>query len=200
MGILGPPYCATVLYTSTEVSVLLSASVERCFVSRMRDFFRSVPHKEQAFSAFNAPSQRYQLLQAPDIQIPDFSPDTIPVYTLAQNNQFIDTIKTNKATIPGDIPAKVFKRYSKYFCVPLADIINASIQTGVWPDRYKKEIITPIAKVSPTETLSQVRPISNLPLCDKIFESIISHLVIKDMKLKMDLKQYGNLKGLGIQH
>ena len=26
----------------TEVSVLLSASVERCFVSRMRDFFSSV--------------------------------------------------------------------------------------------------------------------------------------------------------------
>ena len=100
---------------------------------------------EALASAFNAPSQRYQPLQATDIQIPKFSPDTIPVYTPVQIKQHIDKIKTNKATIPGDIPAKILKRYSKYFCITLADIINTSILTGVWPDRYKKEIIKPIA-------------------------------------------------------
>ena len=155
---------------------------------------------EALASAFNAPSQKYQPLQISDIKIPDFSPDSLPEYTPSQIKQYIDEIKTNKATIPGDIPAKVLKRYSEHFCVPLADIINTCIKTGVWPDRYKKEIITPIAKVSPTETLSQVRPISNLPLCDKIFESVISDMIVQDMKLKLDPKQYGNQKGLGIQH
>ena len=42
---------------------------------------------EAIASAFNAPSQRYQALQANDIEIPGFTLDTIPVYTPTQIRQ-----------------------------------------------------------------------------------------------------------------
>ena len=112
----------------------------------------------------------------------------------------MDKIKTNKANIPGDIPSRVLKEYADLLCIPLTDIINTSLRTGSWPDIYKQEIITPIAKVFPVEFMEQLRPISNLPNCDKILERIISEMVISDIKDKLDPSQYGNQKHLTIQH
>ena len=54
-------------------------------------------------------------------------------------------------------------------------------ESGIWPDKYKLELITPVPKVFPVELMEQLRPISNLPNCDKIQESIISEMVIHDM-------------------
>ena len=109
-------------------------------------------------------------------------------------------IKTNKANIPGDIPSKILKENADLLCIPLTDIINTSLRIGSWPDIYKLEHITPIAKVHPVESMDQLRPISNLPNCDKILERVISEKVISDMKEKLDPSQYGNQKNLSIQH
>ena len=79
-------------------------------------------------------------------------------------------------------------------------MVNHSIKTGKWPDAYKQEVITPIGKQFPVETLEQLRPISNLPICNKIQEAIISDLIISDMKTKMDPTQYGNQRQTSIQH
>jgi len=48
--------------------------------------------------------------------------------------------------------------------------------------------------------MEQLRPISNLPNCDKIQERIISEMVIHDMNDNLDPSQYGNLKKTSIQH
>ena len=104
-------------------------------------------------SAFNAPSQRYQPLRKADIKLQDFNPDTLPVYTPNKINEYIDRIETKQSNTTWRYPCQSAERYLKSFCVPFADIVTTSIQTGQWPDRYKQEIITPVAKVSSTETL-----------------------------------------------
>ena len=152
---------------------------------------------EEVAKSFNSPSQTYKALEKSDIDFPPFSLDHVPRYTTGEIKGFIN--KTNKLTIPGDIPAKILKKFSDIFCISLTDIINTSIKT-VWPSRYKQELITPVAKVTPTEKIDQVYPISNLPVCDKHFESVISELVVKDMKKSLYSKQFGNQRNLSIQH
>ena len=134
------------------------------------------------------------------INIPDFHPSEIPQYSPYQIQMIISQMKTNKSTLPEDIPAKVMKRFSVFFSVSLADIINTCLKTGAWPASYKIELITPIAKITPPEKIENLRPISNLPICDKITEKVISEMVISDMKSTMDPKQFGNQKNLSIQH
>ena len=48
--------------------------------------------------------------------------------------------------------------------------------------------------------MGQTRNISGLLTADKVMESIISTLMIDDMKENMDISQYGNQKGGSIQH
>ena len=155
---------------------------------------------EAIATAFNSVSSQYDEVSKEDIHIPEIPPGTVPVITPKIVKTHLDKIKTNKATIPDDIPSKILKEFSSELCSPLADVINTSIRTGSWPDSYKQELITPVGKVFPVETLDQLRPISGLPNCDKIQESIISEMVISDMKAKLDPSQFGNQKHKSIQH
>ena len=92
------------------------------------------------------------------------------------------------------------QKFPQYFCKPLAHIVNECIKRGEWPDIWKIEAITPVPKVNNPKTMDKLRPISGLKLFNKISEKIISDIMIKDMKEKIDPSQFGNQKGLSIQH
>ena len=83
---------------------------------------------------------------------------------------------------------------------PLTDVINTSVRLGEYPNLYKFEICTPVPKSYPPQTTSQVRNISGLLTFDKIMEKLISELIISDMSQNMDPSQYGNQRGVSIQH
>lgn len=90
--------------------------------------------KEQAEAiakSFNAISQEYQEVKIEDIEIPDFPTERIPQLTPNIVQAYINKLKTNKSTVPGDIPAKILKEFSSIFCIPLTDIINSSLKTGI---------------------------------------------------------------------
>ena len=65
---------------------------------------------------------------------------------------------------------------------------------------WKKENVTPVAKVFPPKLLKNLRSIRGLMSFNKIQEKLISELIISDMKEKMDPSQCGNENGLSIQH
>ena len=155
---------------------------------------------EAIAESINKISQEYTEVKVEEIDIPIIPPDTTPQFSPWEIKKYIDRVKTNKATIAGDIPAKVVKHCSAALCIPMTHMINHNIMSGLWPDQYKIETITPIAKQTPTEHLDQIRPISNLPICDKIQEAVISDLIISDMKDKLDPCQYGNQKKTSIEH
>ena len=109
-------------------------------------------------------------------------------------------IATNKSTVDGDVPAKIVRRFAAYLAEPLTDIFNTGLLKGEYPKIYKIERCTPVPKVYPTEKLSQLRNISGLLNFDKIFEKLIAQLMIADMEAKIDKAQFGNQRGVGIQH
>ena len=112
----------------------------------------------------------------------------------------LSKIRTNKATVQGDFPPKLIKMFAAYLAEPLTDVINTSIRRGEYPDIYKFEISTPVPKNHPPRTTSDMRNISGLLTFDKIFEALLSELIISDMKPNLDPAQYGNQPGISIQH
>ena len=149
---------------------------------------------------FSSIQNEYKPLQTEDISIPNFSENEIPQFKPAQVWLLLAQLDTNKATVPGDFPAKLSKLFAAYLAEPLTDIINTSIRRGEYPQLYKYEISTPVPKVYPPKTLSDVRNISGLLTFDKIMEKLLAGLIISDMRLKMDPSQYGNQKGTSIEH
>ena len=142
----------------------------------------------------------YESLKTDDISVPPFKEQDVPQFVPAQVWCLLAKIRTNKATVHGDFPAKLIKHFAAYLAEPFSDIINTSVRRGEYPDIYKFEISTPIPKSYPTQSTSQLRNISGLFNWDKLFEKLIAELMIKDMEAKMDPSQYGNKKGSSIQH
>ena len=114
-------------------------------------------------------------------------------------NLFPSLVKVN-VNKTGDLPAKLIKEFAAYLAEPLADILNASVGRGEYPKIYKFELSTPVPKGYPTEKLTQLRNIRGLLNFDKVMEKLIAELMISDMSAKMDPAQYGNQKGISIQH
>ena len=141
---------------------------------------------EMIATHFNATSQEYNEIKSEDIEIPEINPQTILKFTEVKIKELTDKIKTNKSAIPGDISARIVKKCSEILCTPMTHIINHSIKSVSWANLYKEELKTPIGKVLTVELLEQLRPISNLPICNKIQEAAIAEIVISDMKSKLD--------------
>ena len=149
---------------------------------------------------FSSIQNEYSPIRAEDIAIPPYPEKEVPQFHPSQVWLHLAKLKTNKATVQGDFPPKLIKHFSAYLAEPLTDVINTSVRLGEYPNLYKFEICTPVPKSYPPQTTSQVRNISGLLTFDKIMEKLISELIISDMSQNMDPSQYGNQRGVSIQH
>ena len=61
-------------------------------------------------------------------------------------------------------------------------------------------MVSPVPKVFPTLAMDELRKIAGLKNFSKISEKIISELMISDMKELRDRSQYGNEKGVSVNH
>ena len=86
--------------------------------------------------------------------------------------------------------------------MPASRIFNNIVKTGAWPTRWKEERGIPLNKVKPKQPKNEeeLRVISLTPFLSKIFESIIMDLLLKIVGPKIDLRQYGGLKGNSCSH
>ena len=99
-------------------------------------------------------------MKTEDITVPEYSEEDVPQFQPAQVWFHLARIKTNKATVPGDFPARLIKQFAAYLAEPLSDVINTSVKRGEYPQIYKYEISTPVPKAYPPQTTSQIRNIS----------------------------------------
>ena len=145
-------------------------------------------------------SNEYYPLDRSAIDIPAFSVAEFPIISEKDVIEAIGEMKINKAERRNDIPAKIFKHFSKHLSKPLSKLITNTIRQGCWPKFLKIEVVTPIPKVSPVKDIDDLRKITSLMNLDKLMERIISKMIISDMKSKLDQAQFANQKGLSIQH
>ena len=118
-----------------------------------------------------------------------------------QISSVLKSINQNAATVKEDIPVKLFTRFSSHLSMPLTHIINCMFEQQVYPQLWKREIISPIPKSSDSDIgMKQLRPISGLLTCSKIADKVLSQYILSDMGVRFDKQQYGNQKGMSINH
>ena len=150
--------------------------------------------------SFSGISNEYELIKEDELTIPEGGLGELPQFSLLQVLEHIMKLKTNKSTVSGDIPAFLLKKHAEHICVPLAHVLNICIRRGEYPRIWKHEIQTPVPKEYPPTKIEMLRNICNLKNFDKIAEMMIGKIMVSDMADKMDPSQFGNKKGLSIQH
>ena len=95
-------------------------------------------------------------------------------FTEVSPNEIIETVKSLKSNACGidDISSFFIKLSISFTARIFAEIINASLKTGIFPSRWKKARIKPIPKISEPILATDFRPISLLIAFSKIIEKI----------------------------
>ena len=160
--------------------------------------------KEQAeliADQFSQISNEYEPINANDIDIESTKNKTpVPVLEPYQVYEYLKRIKVKTSTVKDDIPAKLIKEYAAELSSPLSNIINCMFERGEYPDIWKIEMVTPVPKVYPPAKVEQLRKISGLKNLSKTTEKIIGDWMIGDMAEERDVSQYGNEKGISVNH
>ena len=123
-----------------------------------------------------------------------------PLFEPYQINEKISKMKKKVSTVIGDIPWKIIREFSVELSTPLSNIFNSATLGGVWPNIWKCEVVTPVPKVYPTISVDELRKIAGTKNFSKIYEALLADFIIEDMNPCMDPSQYGNVKGISIQH
>jgi hypothetical protein len=130
----------------------------------------------------------------------DASPDEYIIDPFEVESK-LSRINSHKSNGPDELPNWFLKEFSVFLAEPVCSIFNASIREGEVPSVWKLANVVPIPKVSPPKAIStDIRPISLTPTLSKIIESFIGKWVLDHISNKLDVRQYGCLKGKSTTH
>ena len=123
-----------------------------------------------------------------------------PTVSVEDTWQKIRAAKKPQSGVPDDLPKQLTKEFSVELATPLQRIINKIVQSCTWPDHWKREYITPIAKIPEPQTEDDLRPISLTPFFSKVTEHFVVKWLLEFIEHKIDIRQYGGLKANSITH
>ena len=113
---------------------------------------------EEIANQFAAISNLYEPLQCEDICMDGIlNEKPYPCMEPYFVHQQIKKMKNNTATVKGDIPVKVIKRFGYELSFPLSDIYKRCCKHGEYPHIWKIETITPAPKKYPPEDPSELK-------------------------------------------
>ena len=117
-------------------------------------------------------------------------------------------LNPSKAFGNDGIPTILYKSASRILAAPLCHLFNQSIVEKKFPVRWKRSIISPVPKIS-NPTITDIRPISLLPVPSKILEKLVfrSADIYQKFMCNFGRAQFGSVPGsstttalLKIQH
>lgn len=153
------------------------------FVQDVNKFLQSVSSHLVPISTAPAP--------APVGDIPDRY-----IIGLEEVEEKLMNVKLKKAPGPDGLPNWVLRDLSKILAGPICAIFNSSIRQSYIPLLWKSANVTPLAKVTPPQSVdSDIRPISLLPVVGKLLESSMGLRILAEISEKIDPRQFGGLSG-----
>ena len=88
----------------------------------------------------------------------------------------IRSLNSSKAHGWDGISIRMIKICDETIAIPLKIIFDTALKSGNYPDKWKRANIVPIHKKDNKNILKNYRPISLLPVCGKIYNSLYSYL------------------------
>ena len=136
----------------------ISSKFNEYFTSIGTETSSSIPQSNAHFSEYlpipNAHSFKYFEIQPDEIQ------------------RELNQLKNNSKLPLFETPPYIYKAVSHIIAYPISIIFNKSITSGVYPASFKIARVIPLFKGGNKTSLNCYRPISILPILNKIFEKI----------------------------
>ncbi len=116
--------------------------------------------------------------------------------------KLIKSLKSKSSSSTDLITNKLVKELQLELAQPLKRIINFSIQSGRFPEEWKKAKIVPIFKKGERRELGNYRPVSLLPVLSKVMEKVMVKQMMEFFETNglMNQNQFGFRGGHSTEH
>ena len=145
-------------FTHNGILIKQMANIFNVFVNPAKKINENIPRTRKS------PLEYLSSQNESSFFITPASPEEIKV--------IINSLKSGKTVGPHSIPIYLLKIPSEYIAVPLCDIVNESLSSGIFPDMMKLAKVIPLYKKNSPEVPSNYRPISLLSVFSKIVEKL----------------------------
>lgn len=108
--------------------------------------------------------------------------------------QKLKVLNIHKGAGTDGIPPLFFRKCADTLSMPLFILFNWSLESGIFPMRWKSAMIIPVPKSSNKNLIEHYRPISILPVPSKLFESLICPFITCHINQNVTLHQHGFFK------
>ena len=85
----------------------------------------------------------------------------------------IRNFNVNKAHVHHDISIRMIKMCNESLLRPLSILFRNSLKSSIYPSTWKKANVIPVHKKDDKQCVNNYRPVSLLPVFEKIFEKLI---------------------------
>ena len=107
----------------------------------------------------------------------------------------LQSINIHKPSGPDGLSPLFLKKCALNLHKPLAKLYNRSLESGIFPSKWKEAYITPIHKGGDARDVTNYRPISLLSISGKILESIVNKNILYHIRRYINCNQHGFLPG-----
>lgn len=107
-------------------------------------------------------------------------------------------LKSSYSPGPDGVPAVIFRRCIASLAVPLSRIFNTSFEQKTFPDMWKQSFMFPVFKKGDKRNVKNYRGITSLSAGSKLFEIIVSSVILNYSKSYISVNQHGFMPGRSV--
>lgn len=116
-------------------------------------------------------------------------------FTESEISLSLSRLKEKAARGVDNISPIFFKKCAPLIAIPLTYMFNRSLQTGIFPEKWKVALITPIFKTGGTRNqIKSYRPVSIISIIPKLFEKLVYDKISNILTPLIISNQYGFMK------
>ena len=149
----------------TSDPVVIGHVFNKFFVNVSHDITKNIPRSNKSPVDFMGDRVRNSFFTAPSVPF--------------EISDIISALKSGKPLGQNSIPMKTLKCLSPLISFPLSQIVNESLQSGIFPDKMKLAKVIPLFKKGSPLTASNYRPISLLSVFSKTTEKVMYERLYK---------------------
>ena len=133
--------------------------------------------------------------------IPNPSVDSLSSITINEYDVLatLKTIDITKACGADNIPGRILRECAEQIAFPITMLFNKSLKAGIFPSCLKRANVIPLFKSGKRDNLHNYRPISLLPLLEKIYEKLVYDNVHMFMSNQLGEEQHGFTQGRSVE-
>ena len=98
---------------------------------------------------------------------------TLHQVTADETEKALKHMNPKRAVGPDGVPQYIYKACSEFLAAPLTYVFNLAISASTFPHDWTITAITPIPKTTSTNDIADHRPITSMPVANKIFEKVL---------------------------